>query len=218
MVRFAAASATFDIACQDGPGRSLAQEANHAVIQGYRQFDPRCPFKRTRAADTGSKHLANGCGRGEPAECLSNFYAATLALVLQGSVEPSAEKFNQASANIWTVREAWRQAASGPESPELMSAELQLWTERSKMLFAFRNSARWKNHMLRQAGLRARARLEYPSARYGQLFFQLLLLEQARVHPFLARSCSCVPGSAICPATSTAIWHRRGAPWKCGAK
>jgi flagellar secretion chaperone FliS len=69
---------------------------------------------------------------GKPAECLSDFYTATLALMLQGSVESSAEKFNQAIANIWTVREAWRQAASGPETPELMAVERQLWNERSE--------------------------------------------------------------------------------------
>jgi flagellar protein FliS len=72
---------------------------------------------------------------GKPAESLSNFYAATLALVLQGSVEPSAEKFNQAISNIWKVREAWRQIASDPETPERTAAELQRWNERNGSTF-----------------------------------------------------------------------------------
>ncbi len=72
---------------------------------------------------------------GKPAESLSNFYAATLALVLQGSVEPSAEKFNLAISNIRTVREAWRQVASGPETPERTAAELQQWSDKNGMTF-----------------------------------------------------------------------------------
>jgi flagellar secretion chaperone FliS len=72
---------------------------------------------------------------GKPAESLSNFYAATLALVLQGSVEPSAEKFNLAISNIRTVREAWRQVASGPETAERTAAELQQWSDKNGMTF-----------------------------------------------------------------------------------
>lgn len=72
---------------------------------------------------------------GKPAESLSDFYAATLALVLQGSVEPSAKKFDQAISNIWTVREAWRQIASDPETPERAAAELQHWNKRNEPVF-----------------------------------------------------------------------------------
>ena len=73
---------------------------------------------------------------GKPAESLSNFYAATLALVLQASVETSAEKFDQAIANVWTVREAWRQVASDPDTPERTAAELQKRKDKSGRAFS----------------------------------------------------------------------------------
>jgi len=121
------------IALYDGMIRFL-REASRAVLAGDVE-GRRAAAKRTIEILIHLQSTLRMDVGGKPAECLSNFYAATLALVLQGSVEPSAEKFNQASANIWTVREAWRQAASGPESPELKSAELQLWTERSENVF-----------------------------------------------------------------------------------
>jgi len=71
---------------------------------------------------------------GKPAESLSNFYAVTLALILQGSVESSAEKFNQAISNVCTVREAWRQVASG-RTPEPTAAELQQWNDNKGTTF-----------------------------------------------------------------------------------
>lgn len=121
------------IALYDGMIRFL-REASNAVLAGdvkgrrtaaKRAIEVLIHLQSTLRMDIG----------GKPAECLSNFYAATLALVLQGSVEPSAEKFNQAIANVWTVREAWRQAASGPETPELRSAEFQMWNERNENAF-----------------------------------------------------------------------------------
>src|SRR3954454_5625590 len=98
----------------DASGAVLASDAEGRRVAAKRTIEILIHLQSTLRMDIG----------GKPAECLSNFYAATLALVLQGSVEPSAEKFNQAIANIWTVREAWRQAASGPETPELKAAEL----------------------------------------------------------------------------------------------
>lgn len=51
---------------------------------------------------------------GKPAEALSEFYAAIFALMLQGSMQTSKEKFEQAIACVLNVREAWRQVASDP--------------------------------------------------------------------------------------------------------
>ena len=48
---------------------------------------------------------------GNPAEALSEFYAAMFALMLQGSVAKSRKKFEQVIANVRNVREAWRQVA-----------------------------------------------------------------------------------------------------------
>jgi flagellar protein FliS len=73
---------------------------------------------------------------GKPAESLSNFYAVILALVLQGSVESSAEKFDQAISNIWTVREAWRHVASDPDNPEGKAAESQQWNDKNGTAFS----------------------------------------------------------------------------------
>jgi flagellar secretion chaperone FliS len=121
------------IALYDGMTRFL-RDASKAVIAGDVE-GRRAAAKRTIEILIHLQSTLRMDIGGTPAECLSNFYAATLALVLQGSVEPSAEKFNQAIANIWTVREAWRQAASGPETPELMAAELQVWNEGSRSTF-----------------------------------------------------------------------------------
>jgi flagellar secretion chaperone FliS len=51
---------------------------------------------------------------GKPAECLSEFYAAMFALMLQGSLANSREKFEQVIACVWNVRDAWRQVAADP--------------------------------------------------------------------------------------------------------
>jgi flagellar secretion chaperone FliS len=48
---------------------------------------------------------------GKPAEALSEFYAAMFALMLQGSVGASRQKFDQAIACIQNVRDAWRKVA-----------------------------------------------------------------------------------------------------------
>jgi flagellar secretion chaperone FliS len=117
------------IALYDGMIRFL-REASRAVLVGdvdgrrsatKRTIEILIHLQSTLRMDVG----------GKPAESLSNFYAATLALVLQGSVELSAEKFNQAISNIWTVREAWRQIASDPETPERRAVELEHWSERN---------------------------------------------------------------------------------------
>lgn len=48
---------------------------------------------------------------GAPAEALSEFYASTFALILQGSQSASRAKFEQAVACVRNVRDAWRQVA-----------------------------------------------------------------------------------------------------------
>jgi flagellar protein FliS len=48
---------------------------------------------------------------GTPAEALSEFYASTFALILQGSQSASRAKFEQAIACVRNVRDAWRQVA-----------------------------------------------------------------------------------------------------------
>lgn len=48
---------------------------------------------------------------GEPAKALSEFYASTFAIILQGSQSASRPKFEHAIACVRSVRDAWRQAA-----------------------------------------------------------------------------------------------------------
>jgi flagellar secretion chaperone FliS len=54
---------------------------------------------------------------GKPAEALSEFYIAMFALMLQGSQANSRKKFEAVIANVWNVREAWRQVAQNPVGP-----------------------------------------------------------------------------------------------------
>ena len=51
---------------------------------------------------------------GTPAEALSEFYASTFALILQGSQSASRAKFEQAIACVRNVRDAWHQVAKAP--------------------------------------------------------------------------------------------------------
>jgi flagellar secretion chaperone FliS len=51
---------------------------------------------------------------GKPAEALSEFYVAMFALMLQGSVGASRQKFDKAIACIQNVRDAWRKVANVP--------------------------------------------------------------------------------------------------------
>jgi flagellar secretion chaperone FliS len=51
---------------------------------------------------------------GKPAEALSEFYVAMFALMLQGSQGNSRKKFEAVIANVWNVREAWRQVDQNP--------------------------------------------------------------------------------------------------------
>jgi flagellar secretion chaperone FliS len=48
---------------------------------------------------------------GAPSNALSEFYASTFAIILQGSQAASRTKFEHAIACVRNVREAWRQAA-----------------------------------------------------------------------------------------------------------
>src|SRR5215471_11956991 len=52
---------------------------------------------------------------GGPAKTLSEFYAATFALCLEGSRLASPERFEKAIECILNVREAWQQVAQDPE-------------------------------------------------------------------------------------------------------
>jgi flagellar protein FliS len=58
---------------------------------------------------------------GQPAQALSEFYAAIFAQILQASQSVSREKFLHAIGCVRNVREAWRQVAQDPgvnaESP-----------------------------------------------------------------------------------------------------
>ena len=132
------------IALYDGMIRFL-REASKAVLGG--DIDGRrAAIKRTIEILIHLQSTLRMDVGGKPAESLSNFYAATLALVLQGSVGPSAEKFTHAIANIWTVREAWHQAASDPETPELTAAELRRWNERNGKAFRVPQERPMKEH------------------------------------------------------------------------
>ena len=53
---------------------------------------------------------------GKPAEALSEFYTAMFALMLQGSLANSREKFEHVIACVRGVREAWTQATRNPEA------------------------------------------------------------------------------------------------------
>jgi flagellar secretion chaperone FliS len=51
---------------------------------------------------------------GKTAECLSEFYVAMFALMLQGSAANSRAHFEQVIACVANVRDAWRQVAADP--------------------------------------------------------------------------------------------------------
>lgn len=51
---------------------------------------------------------------GRPAQTLSEFYAATFALILQASQSASATKFQHAIDCVRNVRDAWREVARDP--------------------------------------------------------------------------------------------------------
>jgi flagellar protein FliS len=69
--------------------------------------------------------------RGAPANALSEFYAATFAIILQGSQAASRAKFEHAIACVRNVREAWRQAArEAAEMPvSALAAAREEWAE-----------------------------------------------------------------------------------------
>ncbi len=53
---------------------------------------------------------------GRPAQVLSEFYAATFALILQASQSASTTKFQRAIDCVRNVRDAWREVARDPNS------------------------------------------------------------------------------------------------------
>jgi flagellar protein FliS len=62
---------------------------------------------------------------------LSEFYAATFAIILQGSQAASRAKFEHAIACVRNVREAWRQAArEAAEMPvSALAAAREEWSD-----------------------------------------------------------------------------------------
>jgi flagellar protein FliS len=88
---------------------------------------------------------------GKPAKALEEFYAAMVALMLQGSQANSGRKFEEVIANVWNVREAWRQLVRGPVRPasfsiaapeELAQPAGSTSTDRSDDVYG-RNSSSW---------------------------------------------------------------------------
>lgn len=63
---------------------------------------------------------------GEPAQALSEFYAAIFAQILQGSQSASKQKFEHAIDCVKNVRDAWRQAAKDPEACQMVSKSAPL--------------------------------------------------------------------------------------------
>ena len=58
---------------------------------------------------------------GKPAACLSEFYVAMFALMLQGSTANSRTHFEQVIACVANVRDAWRQVAADPSVRKIAS-------------------------------------------------------------------------------------------------
>jgi len=63
---------------------------------------------------------------GGPAKTLSEFYAATFALCLEGSRLSSPDRFRKAIECIMKVREAWQQVAQDPEVRNLPAVPLSV--------------------------------------------------------------------------------------------
>jgi flagellar protein FliS len=66
-------------------------------------------------------HLRMDIG-GEPAQALSEFYAAVFAQILQASQSASRQKFEHAIDCVRNVRDAWRQAAKDPEACRMVAS------------------------------------------------------------------------------------------------
>lgn len=77
---------------------------------------------------------------GKTAETLSDFYAAIFALMLQGSQLASKEKFEQAIAYVWNVREAWRQVEADTSAPRAEEAGHVAFAGETRPEYA---AARW---------------------------------------------------------------------------
>jgi flagellar protein FliS len=58
---------------------------------------------------------------GRPAEVLSEFYASMFALILQASVGPSTQRFEEVIAHVRNIRDAWRQVAADPTLGSLVA-------------------------------------------------------------------------------------------------
>jgi flagellar protein FliS len=77
---------------------------------------------------------------GSPAVALSEFYAATFALILQGSQGASRAKMEKAIACVRNVRDAWRQVA---RDPAVNPTPLQVASESSGYEYKAAGSQRW---------------------------------------------------------------------------
>jgi len=71
---------------------------------------------------------------------LSEFYAATFALILQGSQGASRAKMEKAIACVRNVRDAWRQVA---RDPAVNPTPLQVASESSGYEYKAAGSQRW---------------------------------------------------------------------------
>jgi flagellar protein FliS len=61
---------------------------------------------------------------GGPAEALGDFYVAMFALMVQGSQANSRKKFEEVIANVWNVREAWREVSTA--TPLVAASEIPM--------------------------------------------------------------------------------------------
>ncbi len=65
---------------------------------------------------------------GQPAQALSEFYAAIFAQILQASQAASTAKFQHAIDCVRNVRDAWREVARDPKAHAALPQELSLPT------------------------------------------------------------------------------------------
>ena len=63
---------------------------------------------------------------GEPAQALSEFYAAIFAQILQASQSASKQKFEHAIDCVKNVRDAWRVVARDPEACRMVESASQI--------------------------------------------------------------------------------------------
>ena len=96
----------------------------HRAIAALEQNDAgqrRAAVKRAMSIVIHLQATLNMGVGGKPAKALSEFYAAMLALMFQGSQAKSRKKFEQVIANVRNVRDAWKQIAAEPSRGPIAS-------------------------------------------------------------------------------------------------